>query len=303
VLGLRGVRVEQVRRLPPAPKRRALTPGRRIAFADVRSAVGFTPLLPRQPVPTFIARDVPKGRLSLLIGPLLLTEFRGQAFPFIFKTVGPGTKVKLVHIGRDRGLYLAGAPHELLLQSSGGTASIQRLQVAGNVLLWQHGKLTLRLEGVHSLAQARSVARGLGPAPAAACPISSAAGPRPPKFALQNFGQAMAKPSDPGWLGNGVLWTRAPGAVQVFLDRKAHLLTTKVGFFRARPGPLTLSGSVLNGRAARFAGDIPPWTDYGRTGFIPAGLGFGRAGCWVVHARLGPSDLRIVLSVQAPHTP
>ena len=44
----------------------------------------------------------------------------------------------------------------------------------------------------------------------AGCPASTPAGPRPPRHALLNFGTLMAHPSDPGWYGNGVLWTVLP---------------------------------------------------------------------------------------------
>jgi hypothetical protein len=54
---------------------------------------------------------------------------------------------------------------------------------------------------------ARSAAhRSVVPRRAGGCPLSRPGGPPPPAVALQNFGTPLARPNDPGWLGNGVLY-------------------------------------------------------------------------------------------------
>lgn len=163
VLGLRGVRIERVPRLPTLPPSRGtkLGLGKRIPLADTRHAASFTALLPTHPTAAYLDQDVPGGRISLLAGKTLIVEFRGTAIPFIFKLVGPGTRVKRLHVNGGPGVYLYGAPHEVLFQQSTGQTQTDRIRLAGNVLIWQQGPLTLRIEGTHTLQQALALAHTL----------------------------------------------------------------------------------------------------------------------------------------------
>jgi hypothetical protein len=161
LLGLRGVRIERVPQLPPVPGRTRLRLGQRIPLARARHAAGFTALLPPGAPAAYLGHDVPGGRISLLIGRVLIIEFRGTATPFIFKIVGPGTTVKLVQVSGHPGVYLSGAPHEVLFQAQTGQVRSDRVRLAGNVLIWQQGPLTIRIEGTRTLGQARALARSL----------------------------------------------------------------------------------------------------------------------------------------------
>lgn len=163
VLGLRGVRIERVHKLPPLPPGagRRLGLGQRIPFARARHAAHFTALLPPQPMAAYLGRDVPGGRLSLLKGEALIIEFRGTAIPFIFKLIGPGTRIKRLRVNGGPGLYLYGAPHEVLFQGSTGEVHTDQIRLAGNVLIWQQGPLTLRIEGTHTVQQALTLAHSL----------------------------------------------------------------------------------------------------------------------------------------------
>jgi hypothetical protein len=161
VLGLRGVSIERVPHLPPLPEGARLGLGERIPFDRARHAAGFTALLPTQPTAAYLDRDVPGGRISLLTGPQLIIEFRGTSTPFIFKLIGPGTHAKRVRVNGGPGIYLFGAPHEVIFQGSDGEVRTDRIRLAGNVLLWQQGPLTLRVEGTHTLGRALALARTL----------------------------------------------------------------------------------------------------------------------------------------------
>jgi hypothetical protein len=161
VLGLRGVSIERVLRLPPLPAGARLGLGERIPLDRARHAATFTALLPTRPATAYLARDVPGGRISLLIGPALIIEFRGTATPFISKLIGPGTHAQRVRVNGDPGIYLAGAPHEVIFRQSTGAIQTDRIRLAGNVLLWQQGPLTLRIEGTRTLNQALAIARSL----------------------------------------------------------------------------------------------------------------------------------------------
>ena len=161
ILGLRGVRIERVPQLPPVTGSTALELGQRIPLARARHAASFTALLPPGSPAAYLGHDVPGGRISLLIGRVLIIEFRGTTTPFIFKIIGPGTAVKLVRISGHSGVYLSGAPHEVLFQAQTGQVRRDRVRLAGNVMIWQQGPLTIRIEGTRTLGQARAFALSL----------------------------------------------------------------------------------------------------------------------------------------------
>ena len=56
---------------------------------------------------------------------------------------------------------IPGAPHEVLFQEENGQIQTDRVRLAGNVLLWQEGPVTLRIEGTRTLGQALTIARSL----------------------------------------------------------------------------------------------------------------------------------------------
>jgi hypothetical protein len=155
------VRIERVPQLPSLPAGTGLGLGKRIPLARARHAAGFTALLPSAAQVAYLGHDVPGGRITLLIGRVLIIEFRGTTTPFIFKVIGPGTTVKSVRVNGGPGVYLSGAPHEVLFQTQTGQVQRDRVRLAGNVLLWQQGSLTIRIEGIRSLRQALALARSM----------------------------------------------------------------------------------------------------------------------------------------------
>jgi hypothetical protein len=132
----------------------------------------------------------------------------------------------------------------------------------------------------------------------AGCPTSTPSGPRPPHRALQNFGDPMAHASDPGLYGNGVLWTVLPWTNQA-VHGAGSSIRMKIPWFRAQTGAVTISAAPLGGPPARFAANVGSPAEYGRYGFAPSILQFGRAGCWRLHARLASRVLTLVVRVSA----
>jgi hypothetical protein len=163
VLGLRGVRIERVRHLPPLPPGAgaSLDLGQRIPLSRVRHAASFTALLPPGPSAAYIDDDIPGGRISLPVRRALIIEFRGSTTPFIFKVIGPGTTVTQLRVNGGRGVYLSGAPHLVIFREVTGEIQTDRVRLAGNVLLWQQGPLTVRIEGTRTLRQALALARSM----------------------------------------------------------------------------------------------------------------------------------------------
>ena len=161
ILGLRGVRIERVPHLPPVHRGAGLALGQRIPLADARHAATFTALLPPGSAVAYLGHDVPGGRVSLLVGRVLIIEFRGTTTPFIVKVLGPGTGIKTVRVNGGPGVYLTGAPHEVLFRTQAGQFQTDRVRLPGNVLIWQQGRLTIRIEGTRTLGQALALARSL----------------------------------------------------------------------------------------------------------------------------------------------
>jgi hypothetical protein len=163
ILGLRGVQIERTPRLPALPSGagRNLGLGPRIPIARARRAAGFTALLPPGSPAAFVGHDVPGGRVAFLIGRVLIIEFRGTATPIVLKVIGPRTKVTTLRVDGGPGVYLSAAPHEVLFQNMTGAFQTDRVRLAGNVLLFDHRGLTVRIEGTHTLRQALAVARSL----------------------------------------------------------------------------------------------------------------------------------------------
>jgi hypothetical protein len=164
VFGINGAVVERVPQLPALPNKvgAKLHLGRRIPVSDARHVASFTALVPSSGVSAaYVANDVAGGRVSLTAGRLLVTEFRGTSRPFILKLIAVGTRAIRTRVGGEPAVYLEGAPHEVFFLDAHGQARTDEVRLAGNVLLWQRGPLTLRIEGARSLDDALALARSL----------------------------------------------------------------------------------------------------------------------------------------------
>jgi hypothetical protein len=184
-LGLRGVGIELG---GPAPTTVTTTPGarldlglgQRVSLAEARRRTGFPVLVPaaagfQQPDAVFVDRFLPGGgRVDLVYrarpglpasnftdAGLLITEFRGQPDPsFVKKIVGAGL-VREVRVGGQPGYFFSGEPHFFSYQDPSGGIREERTRLAGNTLIWQHGDLTLRLEGELPKAEAVRIAESM----------------------------------------------------------------------------------------------------------------------------------------------
>ena len=142
---LGGVTIERVNTLPSAQERPlAQGLGPSLSVPDARLRLQFEPVVPRG-IRRVYVRD---GALLVLLRergkPVLLTEFVGG---FIKKAVSGETRIEEVHVGADFGFWIAGARHVFQMPADAP-------RMAGNVLLWEHAGITLRLEGPLTQAQA-----------------------------------------------------------------------------------------------------------------------------------------------------
>jgi hypothetical protein len=141
---LGAVSVSLVDRLPPAEERPlAASLGPTVSRAVAEGQLGAAPLLPPlDPVPPIHTSD---HVVSLVFAdrgdPVLLSELRAPGGYLLKKLALVETRIEHVRVGRDPGLWLSGGRHVFF--GPGGAPP----RLAGNVLVWQHGSLTVRLEG------------------------------------------------------------------------------------------------------------------------------------------------------------
>jgi hypothetical protein len=89
-----------------------------------------------------------------------------------------------------------------------------------------------------------------------------------------------------GRLANGGMWAE--------IDR-AGKISAKLGWWRLKPGKLTISGRRLDAEARPLRASAS--AGYGDRGFQPSTLVFPTTGCWSVTGHLGDSALRFVVLV------
>jgi hypothetical protein len=159
----------------PGPTAQPTPPGQElgpvVTLDQARSGAGFGLLLPTatgftDPDEVHLTGAQPFSRVTLWYAPqgALLTEFLGEIQPDAFqKIVGGGTAVEPVKVGQADGWWIAGAPHELMLsiRDPDGQTRWQQVTVTGNVLVWQAGAVTLRLETPRDLAGTLGIATSL----------------------------------------------------------------------------------------------------------------------------------------------
>jgi len=166
LFSLRGVVIHREPRLPPVPPGPNLHLGERVTLARATAAAGFHVLHPEAPGARIYhdaAFPTVGGKVSVVWGSLVLTEFRASSMGYMDKTTVGATVVRAVRIRGHRGYWLAGAPHEQVYRRADGTAAPDTLRLAGNTLVWEDGPLTVRLEGARTQRAALRIARSLTP--------------------------------------------------------------------------------------------------------------------------------------------
>ena len=179
-LGIEHVRVERVPRLPTGlAALDRLDLGTRVT--SVREAgrrAGFAVALPRglgAPDAVFVSAG---GVVSLAYEPrpglprdrqtgvgLLVTHLRARGLPdYVAKKIaGPRTRVEAVRVSGANGVFVSGAPHELLIEQPDGMIRPLPARLAGNTLAFERGDIVTRLEGRFDRDAALALARSLAP--------------------------------------------------------------------------------------------------------------------------------------------
>jgi hypothetical protein len=141
--GLRGATVERREQLPQKPRPRPPVPGGRLSL-EYKARAG----LPRA--------------TSTGLG-LLVDEFRGDLNPqYAAKIAGATTRIEPFTLDGEHAIWVSGAPHFFFYRSPANDFQERNLRIAQNVLLLEHGRLLVRLEGAFGKARAIELARSLG---------------------------------------------------------------------------------------------------------------------------------------------
>ena len=162
---LGGATVIRVETLPPAVERKhAGGLGRPMPRAEAERRLGFRLALPRfagggprrvyvigQAVGTMVVRWHSRR--------VLLSEFSSFGASALKKLAANATIIDSVEVNGRAGLWLEGGPHTLTYFDRELGFQQRTILIRGNVLLWLHGELTLRLEGNLTRSQAIELAR------------------------------------------------------------------------------------------------------------------------------------------------
>jgi hypothetical protein len=167
-LGLSSVEVKRVPKPLPVFPGEKLGLGTRVTLDTARAKLEFRPVIPAPlGAPTVYYDPVPTGGQLGLAYPrgVVITEVQGHVGPYLRKFIPPGTAVNRLTINGDRALWIHGALHQYAYVDKTGRIRTDSVRTAGDVLLWRHRGLLVRIEGARSKAQALATARSAREAP------------------------------------------------------------------------------------------------------------------------------------------
>jgi hypothetical protein len=142
--------------------------GRPTSLDALRTQVSFPVEVPADlgvPDEVYLLDNASGGQVALVYYPradlpaanttgvgLLLTEFQGNVHSTgaTGKGVPPGTRLESLQVNGGQAYWLEGDPHTFFYVDPRGIMRTETTRLAGNVLLWEHGNLTLRIESVLS---------------------------------------------------------------------------------------------------------------------------------------------------------
>jgi hypothetical protein len=169
-LGLRGVEIRWVDRLPPTTTRGELAFGDRVTLAQARDLAPFRILVPTvddldRPTAVY-HRRAPAGDMVTFVYEadgrqrLVLSQWAAHAMMFS-KVVPLGTPVEWLQVGPRHGVWVGGRGHAVRYLAVDGTRPAEPFALAAHTLLWHDDRVAYRLEAGVSRAEAVRIARTL----------------------------------------------------------------------------------------------------------------------------------------------
>lgn len=142
------VRIERVETQPRAPTGVVL--GEQVSLEEAQDSVDIRLAVPSEyravyVLGAFVTFEIERG--------VYLTQWGGTGAPLLQKQAGPNTRFEEVFVDDANALWIEGAEHVVVRGPE--------RRIAGNVLIWERGAITYRLEGVAELDQAIAIARNL----------------------------------------------------------------------------------------------------------------------------------------------
>ncbi|MGZ8527869.1 MAG: hypothetical protein ACXWWR_03670 [Candidatus Limnocylindrales bacterium] len=172
--------------VPTPPTLESLELGDPIDPSAAAAAVGYPVKLPSlpelgPPLGVYARGNAPGARLSAIYAAnpafpadsnppivtgqpvaIIVMEFPGLLDEGFFKKIiQPGTTIHTQTVIGHEGFWIAGEPHELIYVEPNGRAANDTIRIVGNVLAWNDGDLTFRIEGAHDLASALRIAESI----------------------------------------------------------------------------------------------------------------------------------------------
>lgn len=157
---LQGVTIQVVDKLPRVKTSGALDLGHPIALAGAEQATHFRPLTSDVlGKPDRVSWD--GSQLWYVYGHtrVLVSQFVARGLSvFIKKLSEPGTTITPVVVHGSQGYFMTGARHFIYMAPT-RIIREERVRLARDVILWEHGRLTLRVEGDLTRDEALKIAR------------------------------------------------------------------------------------------------------------------------------------------------
>ena len=132
-----------------------------LSLQEARGLIAFDPVVPTalgtptgvevsgdRRILSFTWENGPNGRVRL-------DEFNGELSPMFIKSIFQ--QLELVQLSSATGWWIA-EPHQVVTVDANGNEHTDEPRIAGQTMLWQKGKVTLRLEGNLTEAQATTIA-------------------------------------------------------------------------------------------------------------------------------------------------
>ncbi len=176
LLGVAGIRIELGADEPTAAGYE-LALGEEMSKAQAESESGLevaTPADLAPPEAIYLSNSPVEGEVTMVWPPsptipeigdtgvgLLITQFRATGVGNYLKRATLDTPVVVVPVSGVDGYWMEGAPHMLVYEEPGGVVRHELSRLAANVLIWEAGGVTYRVESTLDLRSAMAIAESM----------------------------------------------------------------------------------------------------------------------------------------------
>jgi hypothetical protein len=94
---------------------------------------------------------------------ILYSQFQVTEAELFVKSLDTTVEVIELSVRGQRGFWIEGAPHYVVYRDASGALHEDAARLAGNVLAWEEGGVTHRIETIHSLEETLRLADSLRP--------------------------------------------------------------------------------------------------------------------------------------------